>query len=95
VENEFAGKKIEVLEQTTKPYYDFFQITIPEITSYQGFLDSASAANYSDTVFRSYPFVRKVLFYDIQIGATLPKRQPSRSRYFCKRPFISYKPITQ
>ncbi|AMR34396.1 two-component sensor histidine kinase [Mucilaginibacter sp. PAMC 26640] len=68
VENEFASKKIEVLEQTTKSYYDFFQIKIPEITSYQGFLDSASAANYSATVFSSYAFVRKVLFYDIQVG---------------------------
>jgi two-component system phosphate regulon sensor histidine kinase PhoR len=69
VENEFANKKTEVLEQTIKPYYDFFQIQIPEITSYQGFLDSASAANYSDTVFRAYHFVRKVLFYDIKIGS--------------------------
>jgi two-component system phosphate regulon sensor histidine kinase PhoR len=68
VENEFASKKIEVLEQTTKPYYDFFQVKIPEITSYQGFLDSASAGNYSSTVFHSYPFVRRILFYDIQIG---------------------------
>ena len=68
VENEFASKKIEVLEQTIKPYNDFFQIKIPEITSYQGFLDSTNAANYSATVFKSYPFVSKVLFYDIQIG---------------------------
>lgn len=70
VENEFASKKIEVLEQTIKPYNDFFQIKIPEITSYQGFLDSASAANYSATVFNAYPFVREVLFYDIKIGNT-------------------------
>ncbi len=68
VENEFASKKIEVLEQTIRPYNDFFFTKIPEITSYQGFLDSASAANYSATVFSAYPFVRKVLFYDIQIG---------------------------
>jgi two-component system phosphate regulon sensor histidine kinase PhoR len=68
VENEFASKKIEVLDQTTKPYNDFFQIKIPEITSYQGFLDSTNAANYSASVFKSYPFVSKVLFYDIQIG---------------------------
>jgi two-component system phosphate regulon sensor histidine kinase PhoR len=76
VENEFASKKIEVLEQTIKPYNDFFQVKIPEITSYQGFLDSASAANYSLTVFRSYPFVRRVLFYDIQIGKPIvtPKK---------------------
>ncbi|MBD1395483.1 sensor histidine kinase [Mucilaginibacter glaciei] len=68
VENEFASKKIEVWEQTIKPYQDFFQLQIPQITSYQGFLDSASAANYSAGVFNTYPFVRRVLFYDIQIG---------------------------
>jgi two-component system phosphate regulon sensor histidine kinase PhoR len=68
VENEFASKKVEVLDQTIKPYNDFFQIKIPEITSYQGFLDSTSAGNYSATVFKSYPFVYRVYFYDIQIG---------------------------
>ncbi|TWR23841.1 HAMP domain-containing histidine kinase [Mucilaginibacter pallidiroseus] len=68
VENEFTSKKIEVQEQTIKPYTEFFQTKIPEITSYQGFLDSASAANYSSTVFKAYPFVTRVLFYDIQIG---------------------------
>ncbi len=68
VENEFSSKKIDVLEQTVKPYYDLFQNKIPEITSYQGFLDSASAAKYADAVFHDYPFVKKVIFYDIQIG---------------------------
>jgi two-component system phosphate regulon sensor histidine kinase PhoR len=78
VENEFASKKIEVLDQTVKPYNDFFQLKIPEITSYQGFLDSASAANYSGTVFKSYPFVRRVLFYDIQIGNPASKERPDK-----------------
>jgi two-component system phosphate regulon sensor histidine kinase PhoR len=68
VENEFASKKIDVLEQTIKPYNDLFQSKIPEITSYQGFLDSASAAKYADSVFRDYPFVKEVIFYDMQIG---------------------------
>ena len=77
VANEFASRKIEVLEQTIKPYYDFFQIKIPEITSYQGFLDSASAANYSATVFSSYPFVRKVLFYDVKVGGAKANKNGS------------------
>ena len=68
VENEFASKKIEVLEQTISPYNDFFQNKIPEITSYQGFLDSASAANYAASVFTSYSFVRRVVFFDIRIS---------------------------
>ncbi|MDR6942588.1 sensor histidine kinase [Mucilaginibacter pocheonensis] len=69
VENEFASKKIEVLEQTIKPYNDFFQNKVPEITSYQGFLDSASAAKYAASVFHDYAFVKKVIFYDVLIGS--------------------------
>lgn len=70
VENEFASKKVEVLEQTIKPYYEFFQNKIPEITSYQGFLDSASAGKYAASVFHDYNFVRRVIFYDALIGGT-------------------------
>src|SRR6185437_8534815 len=62
VENEFASKKNDVLEQTIKPYNDLFFNKIPEITSYQGFLDSASAAKYADAVFQDYPFVQKKIF---------------------------------
>ena len=69
VENEFAAKKIDVLEQTTKTYNDFFQNRIPEITFYQGYLDSASAAKYSASVFKDYPFVRQITFYEVQIGS--------------------------
>jgi two-component system phosphate regulon sensor histidine kinase PhoR len=68
VENEFASKKIDVLEQTIKPYNNFFLNKIPEITSYQGYLDSASAAKYADAVFHDYAFVKRIVFYDIQIG---------------------------
>jgi two-component system phosphate regulon sensor histidine kinase PhoR len=68
VENEFSSKKIDVLEQTIKPYNDLFQSKIPEITSYQGFLDSASAARYAYAVFHDYQFVKRVVFYDMLIG---------------------------
>jgi len=68
VENEFSSKKIDVLEQTIKPYNNLFQNKIPEITSYQGFLDSASAAKYTYAVFQDYPFVKRVVFYDMLIG---------------------------
>jgi two-component system phosphate regulon sensor histidine kinase PhoR len=91
VENEFASKKIEVLDQTTKPYNDFFQLKIPEITSYQGFLDSTSAANYSVTVFKSYPFVRRVLFYDIQIGNPASKSIPTNNKGISVKAIYEYK----
>jgi two-component system phosphate regulon sensor histidine kinase PhoR len=69
VENEFDSKKSEVMEQTTKPYTDLFQNKIPEITSYQGFLDSALAAKYADSVFHHYTFVKRVIFYKVNISS--------------------------
>ena len=69
VNNEFASKKIDVLEQTIRPYNDFFRNKIPEITFYQGYLDSASAAKYSYSVFHDYPFVKSIIFYNVQIGS--------------------------
>ncbi|MDT3404463.1 sensor histidine kinase [Mucilaginibacter terrae] len=69
VENEFASKKLDVLEQTIKPYNNFFQNRIPEITSYQGFLDSSSAANYARSVFQDYPFVKVIRYDEIAIGS--------------------------
>lgn len=68
VENEFSAKKIDVWEQTIKPYNNFFQTKIPEITSYQGYLDSTSAARYAESVLHEYPFVKRLLFYEILIG---------------------------
>lgn len=68
VENEFDFRKISVLEQTIKPYNDFFQNRIPEITSYQGFLNSSSAAEYADSVFKDYSFVEQIVFRVITIS---------------------------
>ena len=78
VENEFSSKKIDVQEQTMKPYNDFFSNSIPEITYYQGYLDSTSAAKYSATVFRDYPFVRRIIFYDINVGNSSPPQKGLR-----------------
>lgn len=68
VENEFASQKIDVFEETLKPYNDFFQNKIPEISFYQGYLDSSQAVKYIDTVFRKFRFVDRVLFYDTGIS---------------------------
>ncbi|WP_256011263.1 sensor histidine kinase [Desertivirga xinjiangensis] len=68
VYNEFERQKIDVLEATFKPYNDFFQNKIPEISFYQGYLDSASAAKYCDTVLKTFPFVHRIIFYDTQIS---------------------------
>jgi two-component system phosphate regulon sensor histidine kinase PhoR len=74
VENEFASKRIDVLEQTIKPYSDFFNNRIPEITFYQGYLDSASAAKYSGSVFQDYSFVKRIVFYDVRISSNNPTK---------------------
>lgn len=68
VENDFASKKNNVVDQTINPYKDFFSNKIPEITSYHGLLDSASAANYADSVFHAFAFVRRIVFYEIVIS---------------------------
>jgi two-component system phosphate regulon sensor histidine kinase PhoR len=68
VETEFTSQKIEVLEETVKPYNDFFQNKIPEISFYQGYLDSTQAAKYVDTIFRKFNFVDRVVFYDASIS---------------------------
>ncbi|MES3017880.1 MAG: HAMP domain-containing sensor histidine kinase [Bacteroidota bacterium] len=68
VENEFVSQKIEVLEETVKPYNDFFQNKIPEISFYQGYLDSSQAVKYVDTIFRKFRFVDRIVFYDAGIS---------------------------
>lgn len=68
VENDFASQKIDVLEQTVKPYNDFFQNKIPEISFYQGYLDSVQTSKYIDTIFRKFSFVERVIFYDTEIS---------------------------
>ncbi|MEX8548889.1 MAG: sensor histidine kinase [Mucilaginibacter sp.] len=68
VENEFVSQKVNVLEQTIKPYNNFFQNKVAEITSYDGFLNVKSASDYSGSVFSNFPFVKKVTFYDLAIS---------------------------
>ena len=68
VESEFYSKKIEVLEKTIKPYNDFFQNKIPEITAYQGFLNRYSAVKYAASVFSDYGFVKAIDFYHFNLS---------------------------
>ncbi|MFC5282906.1 sensor histidine kinase [Pedobacter alpinus] len=81
IDNEFSALKVDVLEKTVAPYNTFFQNKIPEISFYQGFLDSASAAKYADTVLKNYSFVEKILFYDAQIS-NHPVQDGLRTGYF-------------
>ncbi|MBG6235258.1 two-component system phosphate regulon sensor histidine kinase PhoR [Pedobacter sp. CAN_A7] len=67
IENDFASEKVKVLEQSIKPYNDFFQNKLPEVSFYNGYLDSATTAKFVDTLLLTYPFVSKVVFYDSEV----------------------------
>ena len=80
VENDFSSKKNNVAEQTfVIPYNDFYRNKIPEITSYSGLLDSASAADYADSVFYNFSFVSKIVFYQITVGNPERYKDPNTS----------------
>ncbi|WP_285010474.1 sensor histidine kinase [Pedobacter faecalis] len=70
IENEFASEKVNVLEESIKAYNDFFQKKLPEVSYYNGYLDSATASHFVDTVLLEYPFVSKVIFYDSEVRNT-------------------------
>lgn len=73
VENEFASEKVRVLEESIKPYNDFFLNKLPEVSYYNGYLDSATTAKFVDTLLLQYPFVSKVMFYDAEVRNTPAK----------------------
>ncbi len=68
VENEFSSRKVEVLEYNIGPFNEFFHNRIPEISFYQGYLDSAGVALYADSVLLTYPFVERIVFYDVSLS---------------------------
>ncbi len=70
IENEFISEKVNVLEQSIKTYNDFFQKKLPEVSYYNGYLDSTTASNFADTLLIEYPFVSKVIFYDSEVRNT-------------------------
>ena len=67
IENDFVSAKANVLEESIKPYNDFFLNKLPEISFYNGYLDSATATKFVGTILRQYPFVTKVVFYDAEV----------------------------
>ena len=67
IENDFVSAKANVLEESIKPYNDFLLNKLPEISYYNGYLDSLTAANFIDTVLLEYPFVKKVIFFDAEV----------------------------
>jgi len=89
IENEFVSEKVNVLEQTIKPYNDFFQNKMPEVSYYNGYLDSVTAAKFVDTVMLKFPFVSKVTFYDSEAKNT-PVRNGMNVGHFSFGPKYIY-----
>ncbi|MES2448008.1 MAG: HAMP domain-containing sensor histidine kinase [Bacteroidota bacterium] len=67
IENDFVSAKANVLEESIKPYNDFFLNKLPEISFYNGYLDSTTASKFVDTILIQYPFITKVVFYDTEV----------------------------
>ena len=89
IENEFVSEKVKVLESSIKPYNDFFQNKVPEISYYNGYLDSATTAKFVDTVLNDYPFVSKVVFYDSEIN-NFPVKDGLNARHISFGPKYIY-----
>jgi len=94
VENEFNLRKLDVLERAIKPYNDFFQNRIPEVTSYQGFLDSASAANYARSVFDDYTFVKSIRYNEIIVGSK-PENHTGNGMDIVMKAVYEYQPAAK
>lgn len=67
IEGDFVSAKTNVLEESMKPYNDFFLNKLPEISYYNGFLDSTTAVKFVDSILVKYPFVKRVFFYDAEV----------------------------
>jgi len=67
VESEFYNRKTDVFDATIKPFNEFLYNGIPELSYYQGFLDSTQARQFSERALRKNPFVEEVVFYDVMI----------------------------
>ena len=89
IENEFVSEKVKVLEESIKPYNEFFQNKVPEISYYHGYLDSATTSKFVDTVLNAYPFVSKVVFYDSEIK-NIPVKDGLNTGHFSFGPKYIY-----
>lgn len=80
VESEFYNRKVDVFDESLKPFNDFLYNTVPEVSYYQGFLDSVQARQFANTVLRRNPFVEKVVFFDVSVTNSVEETGGFRSR---------------
>ncbi|NGM62916.1 HAMP domain-containing histidine kinase [Sphingobacterium sp. SGG-5] len=65
VETEFNNKKVEIFDESILQFTEFFTEKIPEISYYQGYIDSVQALDMANVFLRKYPFIHDITFYDI------------------------------
>ncbi len=65
VETEFNNKKVEIFDESILQFNEFFTEKIPEISYYQGYIDSVQALDMANVFLRKYPFISEITFYDI------------------------------
>lgn len=68
IESQFVTDKVEVLEEALHPYNDFIFTKIPQISLYQGYLDSVSIKGLATSFFRNYGIIKSITFYDVELG---------------------------
>ncbi len=68
IESQFTTDKVEVLESALQPYNEFVFNKIPQISLYQGYLDSVSIRSLSKNFLRNYSIIKSITFYDIEVG---------------------------
>ena len=68
VENEFKLDKSEVLDSTMRRYNRLLIDSIPTISYYNGFLDSASFSPLVKRYFKTFPFIDNIVFYNLQVS---------------------------
>ena len=93
VESEFALKKDDVLKQTANPYYDFFNNRLPQMSIYNGFMDTTSARKYIDSVFNDYSFIKSVVFYQISVGSKPNSKTRGNKLSITTRGIFHYKRV--
>lgn len=68
VDNEFEANKVDILKKSVQSYDDFVKNKVAEVSFYQGFMDSLSGKKYAEDVFKNFPFVERVVFFDNDIS---------------------------
>lgn len=66
IESRFVSYKSQVLDEVLEPYNELNYGRIPQISLYQGFMDSSSFSAFSKSLLTVYPFIDSIYFYEVE-----------------------------